>query len=313
MPYFIGIGAFLFAFTLALSVFHLILGKKLAEKKRIVGLIAGTQPSSEKAYKARRKAEKSKRPFRGMVVGNLATQLSSAGIRLRVEEFLLIWVGFALGPALAAYLMQADWIVSLALAIIGFASPFFYLKWKRSKRIALLEDQLSSALVIIGNCLKTGLSFHHALESIVREMPDPISKEFARVLKEVQLGLTMETALNNMAERLKSKDFTLIVSAVLIQRQVGGNLSEIMQNISDTIRERLQIKANLRVLTSTGRISGRVVGLMPVFLLLVLMVLNPSYIRAFFETEAGTMMLFIAGVLEAMGFMIAKRMVRVKY
>ncbi len=311
--YYLVASACLLAFTLFLSIAHRIMGKKLATQNRIQRVFSNSIPSSEKAYKSKKRKENKKLSLRGRMGMDLSSKLSCAGIKLRVEECLIAWICLAFAPAGISLMLGSDWIMSFALLIIGAILPMLYYRHKKEKRIALLENQLSNALIIIGNCLKTGLSFQHALESIVREMPEPISKEFGRVLKEVQLGLTMETALENMAERLRSKDFMLIVSAVLIQRQVGGSLSEIMQNISGTIRERLQVKSNLRVLTTTGRTSGRIIGLMPVFLMLILMVINPSYIRTFFETKAGTVMLIVACVLEVIGYLVTKRIIRVKY
>ena len=313
LSYFLAASACLFSFTLILSIANKVMEKKLAAQNRLQRVFGSHNLTSEKAYRNQRKTNNKKLSFRGRMALDLASGLSCAGIKLRVEEFLLFWLILMIGPPMASLLMGTDWIVSAALFIIGVSLPLVYLKRKKIKRMTLLEDQLSNALTIIGNCLKTGLSFQHALESIVREMPEPISKEFGRVLKEVQLGLTMETALENMAERLKSKDFMLIVSAVLIQRQVGGSLSEIMQNISETIRERLKVKSNLRVLTTTGRTSGRVIGLMPVFLMLILMVINPAYIRTFFETKAGTIMLIVAVFMEIIGYLVTKRMVKVKF
>ena len=303
----------LFMFSLILSVSYKAISKNLAVQNRLKNVLGPSELTSEKAYKERRKQANRMLTLRGKMALDLASTLSCAGVKLRSEEFLMLWLLSTVGPSGLCLLLGFDWIIAAALLVVGFSLPILLVRWKKTKRTALLEDQLSNALVIIGNCLRTGLSFQGALESIVREMPEPISKEFGRVLKEVQLGLTMEAALENMAERLKSKDFMLIVSAVLIQRQVGGSLSDIMQNISDTIRERLKVKANLRVLTTTGRTSGRIIGALPVFLMLILMVINPSYIRSFFETQAGTTMLIIAGVLEVLGYLVTKQITRVKY
>jgi tight adherence protein B len=312
--YLIAACACIFAFALVLSGYQLLFSKKIAAQHRIKRLFSdnGNVPARVLFKPLKMFRQKKPRENRRSLI-NLAEELSCAGIKLRVEEFMIIWAGVAFVPAVVCLAFGVDWLVPLALCAVGLVLPYLFIRRKKAKRILLLEDQLANALVIIGNCLKTGLSFQQALESIVREMPEPISKEFGRVVKEVQLGLTMETALENMANRLKSQDFILIVSAVLIQRQAGGNLSEILQNISDTIRERLKIKANLKVLTTTGRTSGKVVGLMPVFLMLVLMVINPSYIRMFFETQAGMIMLIVAGALEVIGYLAIKKVVRVKF
>ncbi len=310
---FLCMSVFLFAFTVALSVAYKVAEKKIAEQNRLKKLLNIRNPASEKTSIARKKPSKWRPNDRGRLMPNLASSLSLAGIKLNAEEFIILFLSCAFLPSGISLLLGSDWLVSAALFVIGSCAPVFFLQRKKAKRIALMEEQLIQALLILGNCLKTGLSFQQALEGIVRETPEPISREFGRVLKEMQLGLPLESALMNMADRLKSKDFMLIVSAILIQRKVGGNLSEIMQNISETIRERLKIKANLRVLTTTGRTSGKVVGLIPVFLILILMLINPSYIRMFFETKAGTIMLFAAAILELTGFLVANRVIKVKF
>jgi tight adherence protein B len=306
--------ACLFSFTLAVALIQGVFGKRIEAKARIRRLVRNDNDVQQRKTRVKKSDLKQEKPSaKGKILDGLLTELSCAGIKLRAEESLVIWTGLTLGPLLLALIFRADFIVCLGLSISGFMLPLFYVRRRKAQRIAMIEEQLSSALIVIGNCLQTGLSLQQALESIVREMPEPISKEFGRVTKEMQLGLSMEKALENMSNRIKSKDFMLIVSAILIQRQSGGNLSEILQNISDTIQERLRIKANLRVLTTTGRTSAKVVGLMPVFIMLILMVLNPAYIRTFFESQTGINLLIIAVALEITGFFAVKRVIRVKF
>jgi tight adherence protein B len=302
-----------FAFTASLAGVELIRGKRLAVRARMQRMIGNRRAGDERKAARHEARESAKAGPRRKAVVNLAQELSCAGIKLRVEEFLIIWAACAFGPPGLCLLMKSDPLVAVALGVVGAMGPPMFVSRRRAKRAALIDEQLSSALVIIGNCLQTGLSFQQAMDSIVREMLDPISREFARVLKEVQLGLSMERALENMSRRLRSRDFELLVSAVLIQRQSGGSLSEVLHNISDTIRERLKIKANLRVLTATGRASAKVVGLMPLIIALVLMVINPGYIRSFFDSRAGVNMLIVAGVLEVVGFWAVRRAVRVRF
>jgi tight adherence protein B len=179
--------------------------------------------------------------------------------------------------------------------------------------MSLFDKQLIDALAIIGNCLRAGFSFNQAIESIAQEMPDPIAKEFAKTIREIRLGFPMEKALINMMERLDNNDLELIVSAVLIQRQVGGNLSEILDTIANTIKDRLKIKGEIKVLTATGRTSGMVVGMLPVFLMGVLMVINPGYVSMFFNSNIGIAMLIFAAIMETTGFLIVKKIVNVKF
>ncbi len=311
---FLTITSCILAFAIISLVMMLFKKDYIATRSRIENLFAEKSESFAKHKdKKDRKQNKAQRSLSESVLKNLSAELSLAGVKLRADEFMTIWMMAAFIPAGLSLLWKADWIVSMALVILGVILPYFFVRRAKAKRLALFEQQLSDALIIIGNCLRTGLSFEQAISSIARDMPEPISKEFARVSKEVHLGLTMENALENMVERLKSKDFMLIVAAVLIQRQVGGNLSEILDGISDTIRERLKIKTSIKVLTASGRTSGMGVGLMPVFILFMLMLINPPYLRMFFETQIGIIMLCIAGGLEVVGFLFVKKIVSIKF
>ena len=225
----------------------------------------------------------------------------------------MIWGISALVPAGLVALFNFNIFVCTALVAAGTTLPPFLLRSAWKKRMALFDKQLSDALAIIGNCLRAGFSFNQAIESIAAEMPDPIAKEFAKTIREIRLGFAMEKALNNMVERLKNTDLELIVSAVLIQRLVGGNLSEILDNIADTIKQRLKLKGEIKVLTATGRTSGMVVGMLPVFLMGVLMLINPGYVGMFFNSAIGIAMLAAGGVLEFIGFMVVKKIVDIKF
>lgn len=246
-------------------------------------------------------------------IDSLEDELSMAGIPLRIEEYLSIWFLLCLGiPAFAAF-FGAKFLVLLALFIIGFSIPIVLIKMKKSKRASLFNKQLIDAMAIICNCLRTGFSFQTAMESVAKEMADPISYEFDRMLRERNLGLSLEECMAKMIKRTGNKDLQLISNAVIIQKQVGGNLAEILESISDTIKERVKISDEIRVLTSTGRVSGYIVGLLPVFILILLMVINPTYVEEFFVTSNGRAILLVCVVLESIGFLFVKKIVSVKY
>lgn len=249
----------------------------------------------------------------GKALKKIENDLSLAAIPLRPEEYLMIWGMSALVPAGLVALFNFNVFVCVALVAAGTAIPPVLLRNAWKKRMVLFDKQLSDALAIMGNCLRAGFSFNQAIESISREMPDPIAKEFAKTIREIKLGFAMEKALANMVDRLNNSDLELIVSAVLIQRQVGGNLSEILDNIADTIKERIKLKGEIKVLTATGRTSGLVVGLLPVFLMGVLMLINPGYVSMFFNSTLGIGMLVLGGVLEMTGFLIVRKIVDIKF
>lgn len=143
-------------------------------------------------------------------------------------------------------------------------SSYAFNQNKAKERVKKFESQLSDALIIACSCLKSGLSFTQAMETIAKDMDDPISGEFALVIKEMSMGASMEEALDKLNTRIKSKHLALMVSAVLVQRQTGGNLSQILENISNTIKERMKLQQELKSATASGKMSGTVVGMMPI-------------------------------------------------
>jgi len=302
-------------FVLAVIIPGLFMGEKIRVAKRIDGIAVGQEA---KVLFEKKKKMKSFQNYlswflEGKALKKIGNDLSLAAIPLRTEEFLIIWCMTAFLPAGFIVLFNYNIFVCTALVAAGIALPPLLLQSALKKRLTLFDKQLSDALAIIGNCLRAGFSFNQAIESIALEMPDPIAKEFAKTIREIKLGLAMEKALNNMVERLNNSDLELIVSAVLIQRQVGGNLSEILDNIADTIKDRIKLKGEIKVLTATGRTSGMVVGLLPILLMGVLMVINPGYVSVFFNSPIGVGMLVLAGMLETTGFLIVRKRVDIKF
>ena len=302
-------------FALTVMVPGLFLFEKIKVAKRIDAISVGQETTQQFAEKKKKRSFLNVLSlfFHGKALKKIANDLSMAAIPLRAEEFLVIWCLIALTPAFLVALFSFNVFVCAALIAVGTAIPPILLQNAWKKRMTLFDKQLSDALTIIGNCLRAGFSFNQALENIATEMPDPVAKEFAKTIREIKLGLSMEKALNNMVDRLNNSDLELIVSAVLIQRQVGGNLSEILDNISDTIKERIKLKGEIKVLTATGRTSGIVVGMLPVFLMGVLMILNPGYVSIFFNSPIGVAMLALAGILEMTGFLFVKKIVDIKF
>jgi tight adherence protein B len=242
----------------------------------------------------------------------IADELYVAGVALRAEEFITIWVVTgAVIPSVAMFL-GATMSLSIGMAIVGAAAPIAFVTFKRNRRLAVLGKQLSDALNIICNALRAGLSFQTALKSVADEMPEPISREFMRVYRETQLGMPLETSLNRLVQRTGNQDLELVCSAVVIQRQIGGNLAEILENISDTINQRIQLRGEIKTMTSAGTLSGYIIGALPIFIIVLLMFINPGYVDMFFTTDTGRIMLIVSVVLEAIGFAIVRKIVNIK-
>ena len=297
------------AFLLSIIVLKTAYKDSLLMKKRLQKLM----PDITKIKVRKDKGQKKKIGNSRKTLVKIENVIASAGLLIRPSELLILWALSAFGPALLFFVMSRSLTVSLGAMIIGFALPPFILLRKKAKRIELFEQQLVEAVGIIANSLKSGLTLQQAMVSISQDMPDPISKEFARIIREVNLGNSFEKALTNATERLSSKNFMMITSAVLIQRQIGGNLSDILTNIASTIKERFKIKNEIRVLTTTGRTSGKVIGFLPIFILVFFMIANPSYVEDFFHTTIGIAMLSTGAVLETLGFLIIRKIVNIKY
>jgi tight adherence protein B len=216
----------------------------------------------------------------------VARSLSRADLKFKVGEyFVLILVAILLGGLVAWFLGNQHPISAAIGAIGGAVAPGMYVKSQQKKRLQKFNDQLSDMLNLMVNGLRAGYSTMQAMEAISKELPSPICDEFRRVIQEMQIGIPMEVALDNLLRRIPSEDLDFVVTAINVQREVGGNLSEILDNISFTIRERVRIKGEVRVLTSQVRTSGAVLSLIPFFLVLILWFLNPEYLMA--VTEGG--------------------------
>jgi len=211
----------------------------------------------------------------------IARDLARADLKFKVGEyFVLILVSILLGGLIAWFLGNQHLVSALIGTIAGAFAPRMYVKRQQKKRLQKFNDQLSDMLNLMVNGLRAGYSTMQAMEAISKELPAPINDEFRRVIQEMQIGIPMETALENLLRRIPSEDLDFVVTAINVQREVGGNLSEILDNISFTIRERVRIKGEVRVLTSQVRTSGSVLSLIPFGLTIILWFLNPEYLMS---------------------------------
>ncbi len=217
----------------------------------------------------------------------VARDLARADLKIKVGEyFALIFLAMA-GGGVLAWLLGNRSPISFGIGVIlGFIAPRFYVRRQQQQRLNKFNDQLSDMLNLMVNGLRAGYSTMQAMEAVSKELPSPISDEFRRVVQEMQIGITIETALDNLLRRIPSPDLDFVVTAINVQREVGGNLSEILDTISFTIRERVRIKGEIRTLTAQVRTSGSVLSVIPFGLAIILWFLNPDYLMSFMD--AGT-------------------------
>jgi tight adherence protein B len=251
--------------------------------------------------------------------------LNRADLTLTPAEYLAfraaaIVIAVAICYVLGRFLFPAltnIWALGAAV-LIGYFAPIWYVHRRQNKRLQAFNDSLADTVTLIANSLRAGSSFLQSLEMVTREAQPPISTEFARVVREVSIGLPLEQALNNLNTRVRSSDLELMTTAISIQYQVGGNLAEILDTIAETIRERVRIKGEIRTLTAQQRLSGYIVGFLPIGILLVLMVIAPKFVNPMFGpplvfgVPLGVLMLSFAGIMMGIGFLLIRRIVNIE-
>ena len=250
-------------------------------------------------------------------------RIAMADIKLRVSEYIVLQViaAFALA-GLAQFVFGLNIVLVIVLFLVGLRVPRIYIGFAANRRLHAFEGQLSDTLNLWVNALRSGYSVLQGMEAIATELPPPVSKEFERVVQEVRLGLSLDQGLANMLRRMPSEDLDLVITAVNIQREVGGNLAEILDIISYTIRERVRIKGEIRTLTAQGRLTGWIVSLLPIGLAIVLYTINPGYGGQMMVREApfiiqnvlpcGWLVLGIGGFMILMGIMAVRKIVDIE-
>lgn len=239
-------------------------------------------------------------------------ELTRAKIPMNGGEFLILQIIIAGMLSLFGVLITRRFSTGIVSWILGWMVPLWYLHHARNKQLNIFNGQLADALTMMANGLKSGFSFTQAMDMASREMPAPLSTEWGITLKEMQLGASTELALDHLAERVGSTDLDLMTTAILIQRQVGGNLSEVLSNIHDTIQDRLRIKNEIQTLTAQGRISGYMISALPFVIALVLFFINPSYLALLISKPLGWEMIGAGLVSQAIGFSIIRKIVNIK-
>jgi len=238
---------------------------------------------------------------------NTARELARADLKLTVSEYLLLSVGVVLVGFLLGALSTRSVVVGAAIGVAAFYLPGLYVKFRQRARLNAFNARLSDTITMLANSLRSGYSLPQAMDMVAREQPPPASEEFGRVVREIGLGLSIEEALANLVRRVPSEDLDLMVTAINVQHEVGGNLAQILDAIGLTIRERVRIKGEIQSLTAQVRYSGYVVALMPVILSLILFVLRPEYIMYLFKGVCGWSMTIAGIVFIVLGFVAMRK------
>ena len=236
-------------------------------------------------------------------------KLQKAGIPLLGTEFLLLLgLSFFL-TFVIAYIISKKWYVGIIIAIVVVLTEWIYVLLKIDRRESAFTNQLGDCLMMVANAMRAGFSFLQAMDLVSKEMEPPMSDEFKHVMRDINLGASVERALDDMDQRVSSPDFSLVVTAVLIQQQVGGDLAHILDTISDTIQDRIRMRREVRTLTAQGRMSGWVLAALPFGLGALITVVNPSYMELLFTERVGQIAIGIAIVMVIIGFIVIQRIV----
>jgi len=239
-------------------------------------------------------------------------ELLKAEIPMKGEEFLVLNLIFQLLAGMIGLIIIGSAASAFVLMAIVLILPWLVVQKKKVKRFEKLNQQIGEGLTVMSNALRAGYSFQQAIDLVGKEMTGPLAMEFRKTVREIHFGTPTDQALTNLMNRVESDDLGLMITAVLIQRQIGGNLAEILDNISFTIRERIRIKGEIKTLTAQGRISGLIIGLMPPILFCILMIINPTYMSILLVRKLGWLILGGGITSELIGVMLIKKVVNIK-
>jgi tight adherence protein B len=245
---------------------------------------------------------------------SMSRELARADLKFRPAEYIALMVACAAAFGIAGWILGKSLLFGIGSAVFGAFVPQIYVKRAQRARLRQFDNQLGDMLNLMVNGLRAGYSTLQAMEAVSRELPSPICDEFRRVVQEMQLGIPMEEALEHLLRRINSEDLDLVITAINVQREVGGNLAEILDVISYTIRERVRIKGEINALTAQGRITAWVISLLPVALVGILFLANRQYIMQFFNPETrtcGIPMIILASIMVLSGFYSVRKMAQI--
>ena len=245
-------------------------------------------------------------------VRDLGVLIEQAGSDTTVYALLLMCVGLGIGLGSAMLIITRFWPFALLAAAVGGYIPIMYLKRKRQRRVDAFESALPDAIDLLGRAIRAGHPLSAGFQMVAAELEDPISTEFQRTFEEQRFGLPFDDAIIAMADRVALVDVRILVTAILIQREVGGNLAEVLDNLATIIRARFTIRRQLRVYTAQGRFSGYTLAVLPIIVGFLIYMLNPPYMQLLFTHPIGKMLVFLAVVMQVVGFLWIRKIIDIE-
>ena len=245
-------------------------------------------------------------------VRDLKVLLEQADLAWTPGTFLTISFGLAAALSASAFILSQKAVPTVIAGLIGLAFPMMYVKRLKARRIRRFEEQFPEAIDLLGRSIRAGHAFPTGLKVVGEESPEPMAAEFRQIFDEQKFGLPLEDSLLGLADRIDLVDVRIFVTAILIQREVGGNLAEILDKIAYTIRERFTLQRQIRVYTAQGRLTGYILAAMPILLGLAITALNPTYMAILFEDPMGKVLIAAAAVLQFLGFLLIRRIIDIE-
>ena len=250
---------------------------------------------------------------RAGMIAPLQQLIVESGVGITVGTFVLATLVSAAAAGVLCWMFFHILVVSVIFGVLAAFVPLLYVRFKRTKRLQLFEEQFPEAIDLIARALRAGHALTTGLGMVAEEIPAPVGQEFKRLYDEQNFGLSLPEAMRAMAGRVPVLDARFFVTAVLTQREAGGNLSEVLDNLSSVMRERFKLKRQVRVASAHGRISAWVLSCMPPALAAILFILSPNFMKVLWEDPWGVNLLLVAGTLQLIGTFIISRLVRIEY
>jgi tight adherence protein B len=245
-------------------------------------------------------------------VENLRLLMEQGAVRMKVGSFYLLSLALAVGLSVVALATGLPFVFPVVAAAGGAILPYLWLLRRKKKRIEAFESNFAEAIDLLSRAIRAGHAFSTGFQLVGEECPDPVGEEFRRCFEEQKFGLPLKDSLLNLMERIDLVDLRIFVTAVLIQREVGGNLAEILDKIAYTIRERFKILRQVRVYTAQGRLTGYLLAALPIILGMVITAMNREYMKILFEKEIGRVMIAGAAIMQVTGFFIIRKIIRIR-
>lgn len=285
------------------------IAKKSAMQQR---LDKALKSEDEQSFNERPMSAVNKKIGHLSIVSRTEKQLIAADSKLTPTEYFVIRVGLAILTFVIGRFVSGYLIGGMLLSVFGWMGPAYYIRRQRAKRSQAFEEQLPDMLSLVVSSLRAGYGLLQACTLVQQEMPDPISTEFARVIKETTLGVSVDDALDHLVERIDNDDLKMIVTSIHIQNEVGGSLADVLDTVSNTIRERIKLRGEIRVMTTSQRFTGWILSSLPFGMGTVLMMLNPEYMMEIFQPGPILAVPIGACVLMIMGNIVMNQLMKIE-